>query len=390
MIKIKCESNWAGSCILKAASLDEHLYISYNDCALICDMDTFEQGYAMYLFVPSEADSPYTFDLSMNSDITYCLLPQVSIIEPGHFLEIVGDGQEAIITVLPTDDLPDRTLFLTGQCNSNCVMCPYTTNWRIKAEHTSYQLLLRYIELMNPFAPYLCITGGEPTLLKENFFEILSRVKAHFESCLVHILTNGRAFYYEDFFDSYRAVRPINTLLGIPIYGHNQELHNSITQSNGSFEETIKGLNRLYASGEHIELRIVLTAINAPYLQNICQYIYQNYPNVYMVSIMGLEMMGNAYVNREQVWINYDDIAGAFSNSIDYLVTHGIQTQIYNLPLCKVEQRYWPLCQKSISPEKVSFFPECDQCAVLDVCGGFFFTTMKMPDVRVMPIMEAE
>ena len=72
----------------------------------------------------------------------------------------------------------------------------------------------------------------------------------------------------------YRQVRPLKTLLGIPIYAHNKLLHEAITLAPRSFVETTAGLDRLYAAGEHIELRIVLTALNAPYLLDLARFIH--------------------------------------------------------------------------------------------------------------------
>ena len=391
MKKILCEANWAGECILRVTTRDEELYIPRHDCALLVEDsgEQIEQGYALYLLDSTIEDQSCNWHSTMKTDIHYCALPKDSYYEPGQFLHILAEGQSAEISILPTDDLPDRTLFLTGKCNSNCIMCPYTTKWREKAEDTPYSLLLRYVELMNPYAPYLCVTGGEPSLLRSEFIELLSHIKAHFSSCLLHVLTNGRAFCYTDFFEAFRKVRPLKTLLGIPIYAHTKELHDAITLTPGSFDETTTGLDILYAAGEHIELRIVLTALNVPTLCDLACFIHNRYPNVYMVSIMGLEMMGNAFINRNQVWINYDDLFEELSKAVDYLVQNGIQTQIYNMPLCKVNRRHWALCQKSISAEKVSFFPECEQCGIRSTCGGFFFTTMHMPDIQIVPYQEA-
>lgn len=391
MKKMSCEANWTGENILRVTVRGEELYIPRHDCALLVENagEQIEPGYSLYLLDSSMDAQSSNWQNTLSVGFPCCVLPDDAFLEPGQFLQICADGQSAAISILSTDDLPDRTLFLTGKCNSNCIMCPYTSKWREKAEDTPFALLLRYIELMNPYAPYLCVTGGEPSLLKDEFIELLSHIKAHFSSCLLHILTNGRAFYYTDFFEMYRRVRPLKTLLGIPVYAHNRELHDTITLAPGSFEETTAGLDRLYTAGEHIELRIVLTALNVPYLLDLARFIHNRYPNVYMVSIMGLEMMGNAFINRKQVWINYDDVSERLSATVDYLVMSGIQTQIYNMPLCKVNRRHWALCQKSISSEKVAFYPECEQCGIRSTCGGFFFTTMHMPDIKITPYLEA-
>lgn len=388
---IICETNWQGEAILRITDIDEGVFTHPQDCALLVDDydDQITMGYSMY-FISCLANelSSEKYNLIKAAGIPYCFLPIGTFLECGLFVKIIGDGEKAEIIIEQTSDLSDRTLFLTGRCNSNCIMCPYTSKWREKAEDTSFPLLARYIELMDPYSSYLCVTGGEPTLLKNDFLLLLNHINAHFKLCLLHILTNGRAFYYKDFFDAFRKSRPLKTLLGIPIYGHNSKLHDSITLAPGSFKETIKGLDRLYAVGEHIELRVVLTALNVPHLFEIINFIKSRYPNVYMVSLMGLEMMGNAYINRKSVWINYDDLTNALTAGVDDLVSNGIQTQIYNMPLCKINRRHWAICQKSITPEKVVYYPECESCNFHNMCGGFFSSTIQMQDIKVLPFLE--
>lgn len=391
MRTLTCRTNWVGESILRVTYLDEDLFISRRDSAVVIEElnQQIEPDFSLYLIDNSIMRQSIAWQDVFDRDFPYCVLPDDVTLQAGQFIHVFADGTNATIYLLQTDDIPDRTLFLTGKCNSNCIMCPYTDKWRENAKDTPLDLLLRYIQLMNPYAPYLCVTGGEPTILKDEFIEVLLSVKAHFVSCLLHILTNGRAFVYSEFFEIYKQARPLKTLLGIPIYAQTGELHDAITLSPGSFEETVLGLDRLYAAGEHIELRIVLTAANISYLLELARFVNRRYPCVYMVSIMGLEMMGNAYINRKDVWIDFDDITGMLEDTVDYLVSNGIQTQIYNIPLCKVNKRHWALCQKSISIEKVTFHPACESCIIRSACGGFFNTTIHMPSISISPFLEA-
>ena len=41
---------------------------------------------------------------------------------------------------------------------------------------------------------------------------------------------------------------------------------------------------------------------------NIAKFIVENIPQVKMVNIMALEMTGNAFKNKEKVWINFSDV----------------------------------------------------------------------------------
>jgi His-Xaa-Ser system radical SAM maturase HxsC len=266
-------------------------------------------------------------------------------------------------------------------------MCPYTEKFRLSASHEQLDLLCRYVDLMDPCSDYLCITGGEPTLLKDDFIRLMEKVKTHFQDTIVHILTNGRAFYYDDFLTAYKKARPYKTLLGIPLHASAADLHDHITQSQGSFAETIKGIDSLYMSGEHIELRIVTSALNYENLPQLAELVTKRYPHVYRVCFMGLEMMGNSMINRTEVWCSYDKIWPYIRQSVDVLLSHGVPIQLYNYPLCMIDRKYHSLYKKSITPSKIEYFDACYNCCRINECGGFFRTTRIIPDIKVIPYM---
>ena len=364
--------------ILRCTAPNEEIYIPLQKCALLVEdvKAPIPQGYGAYL-IPEEDYAEYA-----NNPLIF---PKNISFQPGDLFLIREEAGSRYMSVLRTADRAERTLFLTGRCNSNCIMCPYGTKMRTRACNESVSLLLACISLMNPYAEYLCVTGGEPTLLKDGFLKILETIKEHFVQCEVHILTNGRAFYYADFLEAYRKVRPYKTQLGIPLHASHAELHDRITGAPGSFAQTIRGLDRLYAANEHIELRVVVSALNSENLPELAAFIGNRYPKVNHVSLMGLEMMGNAMLRHREVWLSFDQIWPRVSRAIEILIHLGVSVQIFNFPLCSVENRFHPLYRRSISPEKVRYLPECDVCTLKDRCGGFFQTTIHMPDISVHP-----
>lgn len=303
----------------------------------------------------------------------------------GSFISITDNNGYPEVHLLGSADIPDRTLFTTGLCNSNCIMCPYTEKNRLSSVHESIDILGRYVDLMNPHSEYLCITGGEPTLLGKDFICLMDKVKNHFHDAMIHILTNGRTFYYDDFLAAYKKVRPYKTLLGIPLHASCADLHDHITQSKGSFVETLKGIDNLYMAGEHVELRIVTSALNYTDLPALADLISNRYPQIHHVCFMGLEMMGNSMINRAQVWCSYDNIWPHIRTAVDVLIHHGIPVRLYNYPLCMVESKYHSVYQRSITPSKIEYLDGCTDCSRIAECGGFFRTTKIMPNIQVKP-----
>ena len=137
--------------------------------------------------------------------------------------------------------------------------------------------------------------------------------------------------------------------------------------------------------GEHIELRIVTSALNYAELPALAEFISRRYPQIHHVCFMGLEMMGNSMINRSTVWCSYDKIWPYIRKAVDILIHHGIPVQLYNYPLCMVENKYHPMYKRSITPTKIEYLDGCVGCCRIDECGGFFRTTKIMPDIHVKP-----
>ncbi|MBQ4432378.1 MAG: His-Xaa-Ser system radical SAM maturase HxsC [Synergistaceae bacterium] len=286
---------------------------------------------------------------------------------------------------MTSTNIPENTIFIGGLCNSNCIMCPYTEHFRRNAKSESFVRLKQVIDSMSPDSEYVCITGGEPTILRDDFLRLVEYCRDHFPFALIHILTNGRTFAYRDFLDDFRRVRPYKTLLGIPLHADNSALHDYISQSEGSFDETLRGLDNLYRAGEHIEIRIVTSKLNCENLPGLAKMIAERYPCCRRVCLMGLEMMGNAMINRNDVWCSYGELWPFVREATYILLMKGVETELYNYPLCIVDKSLHPIYRRSITPSKIEYLHECENCRKKNECGGFFRTTKIMPDISVRP-----
>ena len=68
--------------------------------------------------------------------------------------------------------------------------------------------------------------------------------------------------------------------------------------------------------GFRIELRIVVSRLNAEDMENIAELIATKMQGISYVSIMAMEMTGSAYIHRDQVWIPYRQAAEKIENGI--------------------------------------------------------------------------
>ena len=182
-------------------------------------------------------------------------------------------------------------------------------------------------------------------------------------------------------------------MVGIPIYGAEPALHDYVVQAHGAFDETVRGILNLGQLRQRIEIRVVVHKQTAPHLPEIAEFIARNLPFVEQVALMGLEMIGFARANIDDVWIDPVD----YQQELDRgghgcLDRRRIKTMIYNHQLCLIDRELWPFAVRSISDWKNEYHPECLNCSVADHCGGFFFSAKyRISDhIKAIPPEEAQ
>ncbi len=280
----------------------------------------------------------------------------------------------------------DNALVVTNNCNCNCIMCPEPFGVR-QNDNIPVEKIVNMISLIDSNTNYLCITGGEPTILKEKLFIILDECKEKLINTNFMFLTNARMFTYINYAYEFNLHRPPHMVLGIPIYGNCSEIHDPITNTIGSFQQTVNGVRNLLGLGNNIELRIVVTKLNYKNLIGLSNFIISKFPKVLRVNIMALEMLGNAIINKEHIWIGFDEIKDIIRETAVNLISNGIETYLFNFPLCFVDESLWSIALKSISDYKVRYFDECEICKAKEKCGGFFYSTINLKELKVKPII---
>lgn len=300
--------------------------------------------------------------------------------------DVLSIDNRGIVYELYRAESDDNAIVCTLQCNSNCIMCPCSEQSRRTSALCRLDELKEILRYIPQTAPFLTITGGEPTLLKDDFLGLMSILQSKFGETNFLLLTNGRAFSDYRFVKRFVDCLPDNIRVGIPIYGYNEITHDNITQTPGSFKQAVIGIHNLLHYNIETEIRIVLTKQNVDNIDKIAKYIIKFFRGVACVNFMGLELMGNAAKNRDKVWLPYDEAFRKCEVALKLLIANGIDTQLYNFPLCAVEPAYWGICSKSISDYKVEFSEECRECAVRGICGGVFDSTKRVINFRGTPI----
>lgn len=274
----------------------------------------------------------------------------------------------------------NNAFLVTEACNNLCIMCPQPPKPLSMVNHEAIEKrILQTLDLIDDehLPASLCITGGEPTMLKEGLFRIVEGISVRTPQTLIHLLTNGRYLSNEHYTARLAQVGRQQLLAGIPLFGHVSEIHDYVVQCEGAFEQTMNGLLNCYKHGVNIELRVVLNKVTVKYLKALAEFISRNLFFVKHVALMGMENMGFAKLNRDTVFIDPWEYKDQLSTAIEVFQLYGIDVRIFNLPFCVVNADAHAYCKQSISDFKNCWHIACDPCVKRESCCGFFSSSTE-------------
>ena len=346
-------------------------------------------------FLVSDDNIPEGFDiyltLEKNSSVLNHLPPKTKVIILPDEFNFLGDGdvlrlwpKSGEIRVLYRRNSHHNHILLTERCNHYCLMCSQPP----KAVDDSWIVddVLALIPLIDSSTPEIGFTGGEPTLLGDGFFRILKSMKSYLPHTAIHVLSNGRLFAEENFAKRYADIRHQDAMVGIPIYSDVSTIHDYVVQSDGAFDETIRGILNLKRYGQKVEIRVVIHRQTYARLPQLAEFLVRNLTFVDHVALMGLEITGFTRTNLDSLWIDPADYQSELYRAVSFLSDSRMRVSIYNHQLCVLDKRLWSFACKSISDWKNEYMPECDGCREKENCGGFFASAKIRYSDHIQPI----
>lgn len=324
------------------------------------------EGYAGVIVAPGTSRSPAMFSKAAIQlpDVSHLQSNDIVVMQPTGYVRTVFRAQSK-----------HNALFVTERCNSLCLMCsqpPLNTS-----DEGRLDQLLSIVRLIPEDLEQLGVTGGEPTLLKGDFVRLVAACRAQLPQTSLHVLSNGRLFYYDRFAGQVGSVGHPNLTFGVPLYADNPAEHDYIVQAQGAFDQTVMGIHNLAKYGVSVEIRVVLHKLTTARLPSLAAYIYRNFPFTSHVAFMGLEMIGLARLHRRELWQDPLDYQEELLGAVKYLSARKLRVSIYNHQLCTLPEETWPFARKSISDWKEEYLPVCDGCAVRQECGGLFASVIR-------------
>ena len=357
-----------------------------RDYVLVVDsLDGIDaRGYAG-LLANRALDTPELNELHRSGVPVIHAIPQIIPFRPGQV--VLMDGATGFVRVLYRPDSRFNSIFATDRCNSRCLMCSQPPR-EVDDSDRIYEHL-RLVELMDPNTEYLGITGGEPTLLKDDLFRLLTKCRDCLPSAHIHVLTNGRLFYYESFAKKAAEVGHPRLTWAVPLYSDIDKDHDYVVQGPEAFYQTTVGLYNLAKYQQDIEIRVVLHALTYKRLPQLAMFLYRNFPFVSHVALMGLEIMGFAKPNLGLLWVDPYDYQDELETAVSILANRGMRVSIYNHQLCVLKRSLWPYARKSISDWKNIYIEECEHCILREQCGGFFASNLTRHSAHIRAYTDA-
>jgi His-Xaa-Ser system radical SAM maturase HxsC len=344
-----------------------------RDHALACP------GFKVYF---SPEGSP---EVSSTEARVVALRPSLSYVRDGDIMTVRPKTGELRVMYRKTSR--HNSVMVTPACNNFCVMCSQPPQ---RANDEIFRLLWDAISMMDIETPELILSGGEPTLLGRRLVQLIHRLKSFLPSTSLHILTNGRQLKFLPFTQDVSEVAHPDLVFGIPLYSDLSHEHDFVVQARGAFDETVHGILNAARCGLRIELRVVITKINFEWLPRLSRFIARNFPFACNVAFMGLEPIGFAKGNLQDVWIDPADYGPQLGEAVQELKRHRVPVSIYNHQLCTLGPGLWNDARQSISDWKNIFLPQCHDCAVRHRCCGFFASGVEIHSRAIKPLASCE
>ena len=229
----------------------------------------------------------------------------------------------------------ERVHILTGAvCNNNCIFCMeedrdgrYVTNSATNDES------VKWILDQNRGCEEVCFTSGEPTT-NPRLALWVNLAKQHGVR-RISVMTNGRALAYEKY--AQRLVAAGMNRFYVSIHGHNPKLHEGLTRTPDSFEQTVAGLDmitRYKRYGLELHTSTVVTKRNLPFLGEIYRFLRAHGVDQVVFNVM--QANGRADTFFDQIFPPYSEIAATAKVFLDEQakLESPVPAFLVDIPLC--------------------------------------------------------
>lgn len=276
-------------------------------------------------------------------------------------------------------------------CNNNCIHCVIADQRaRVLGRgdpdfRTTAQVATELAEARSRGFELVTLTGGEPTI-RRDLPDIVRAARAL--GLLVGLQTNGRMLAYPEVREGLvgQGIRFI-----IALHGPDAAVHDAVTRTPGSFDQTMAGIKSLAAAGEKITLKILMSRLNGDRLDDLAQTGLAAGAREFNFTFP--HGLGNAAREHTLAIPSFAEIIPALTRAMDLLEMAGAIYMTEAVPLCllgrhrdhasetvfrarvRSEVRQLDQPARDFSRDRVEgkvHPPECGGCDILHDCEGIW------------------
>lgn len=223
-------------------------------------------------------------------------------------------------------------------CNNNCIFCMEEDREAREVNNGAMTPeRVRWILDEHRGGEEVCFTSGEPTTRPELPDFVKWARELRYER--ISVMTNGRRVGHFPY--AVALAKAGMNRFYISIHGHTKKLHEGLTRTPQSFEQTVAGLDsiaKLKRFGVDLHTSTVVTDRNLPHMLDIYRFLRSHGVDQVVFNVMQANGRANTYF--EQIFPPYTEIAATFRSLVATLAAEGEARPmafLVDIPLCTTE-----------------------------------------------------
>lgn len=268
-------------------------------------------------------------------------------------------------------------------CNNMCKFCVQGDKRLRFADKDMPKITKELAEGYRAGCRSVVFTGGEPSLHPKIINIVRQARKIGYTG--VQIQTNGRFFCYEDF--CRKIVAAGITEFSPALQSSNAKLHDFLTDSPGSFVQTVRSIQNMKALGVPIITNSVITKPNFRNLPELASLFVSLGVNQFQFAFV--HILGSAAKNKSWIVPRKSMIEPWVKEGLDIGLNAGLKVMTEAIPYCFMSG-YEKYVAEEVIPETIIFDadfkvdrfshyrktegkirgPLCKRCSYGDVCEG--------------------
>jgi organic radical activating enzyme len=225
-------------------------------------------------------------------------------------------------------------------------------------------------EFLENYRDSFSLTGGEPTI-SADLPKLIELIDYFQKGVSIKCLTNGRMFAYPEYARSILK-SCVHLSLAIPLHSIDGKIHDKITRVQGSFLQTVKGLENIFKykrSIHNVEIRFVIHALNYTEIHKMAKFIKKEFPGVSKYVVIFFEVEGQAQKNFKLLKISYGDVY-PYLESLPLSLIEKPELQLFHFPLCVLPYNLYRCAWRTLPGKDIKFVAACRSCQVKKFCLG--------------------